>query len=286
MRGQELRRAPEHIIDNGDAIASLNKPTFAETEIELDLRFVGWIDLMGASSMMLRSPEAAYRSIGCLHEAMLRSVATLPEKIDVTLHPLADGVYVVAKEFHVVATILSRAFRSYAHRYLSLSSESRSCPLRAAIAYGRVSDMASTRKALEALIKTIPSKRLSEHYLDNLVQGTAFSHAYGAERKAPPFGVYHDESLRHFGKTESGLFVTWPFLKWWFNGQKPTEKQHMFARRFGKCVLEHFDWIERHPVEAGMSGEDLANNLASYRRLVEEYFDIETDFGKGVHPAK
>ena len=260
---------------------------FSEMKVEPVFRYVGWIDVMGASNLMLRSPEAVSRSIGCLHEAVLRATAALPERDSVELHPLADGVYVVAPEYHAVSTIISRVFRSYARKYLSWPSEARKCLIRSAIAFGRGVNTSLMRAKLESVFSNAPSECIPGHYLGNIVHGTAFSLAHDAERKAPPFGVIHDNSLRLFGITKSGkTLVSWPFLRWWCEGQQATPTRRNFARMFSKCVLDHFDWVEKHPIESGMHGDDIEKKIQSYRRLAVEYFDIISDVGQGADAEK
>ena len=258
-----------------------DKLKFKEVRTGVELKFVGWIDLMGASNMMMRSPDAVSKSIGCLHEAVLLAAAANSD-VPVNLHPLADGVYVVADEYHAVASVVSRTFRSYANKYFPMKSDARFCPIRASIAFGRVADLVKTGEQLAKIFETNGNPVIPTGYLENIVQGTAFSAAHEAERKAPPFGIYHDESLRAFGRTrKNDGFVTWPFLKWWFverdakgNSKEATEKQRVLAMQFGESLLAHFDWIERHPVESGMDGDRISEKIEKYRKLIREYFGV------------
>ena len=55
---------------------------------------------------------------------------------------------------------------------------------------------------------------------------------------------------------------------------------------FSKCVLDHFDWVEKHPIESGMHGDDIEKKIQSYRRLAVEYFDIISDVGQGADAEK
>lgn len=275
MRDKKSFQAFTDAFPKNNAKLPWDELSITEERIGSKPKYVGWVDLMGASTLMLRSPDAASRSIGCLHESVLRAVAPLLDKGQAELHPISDGVYVVSDKYDIVATVLGRAFRSYALKYLKLDSEARSCPIRAAIAYGRAMESTAVRSQFEVAFQKGRPIAIPKPYVENIVQGTAFSAAHEAERKAPPFGIYHDESLRNFGQTrDNGLFVTWPFMKWWCEGREANTRQRRFAECFGRVVLAHFDWIERHPVESGMDGDRVPEKIEKYRKLIREYFGV------------
>ena len=248
--------------------------TFTDPRPNMPMKYVGWVDVMGASHMMQRAADAASKSIGQLHEAILKAVVGYSRNANISLHPLSDGVYVVAPDYGTVAAILARVFRSYARSYLEVTSDSRDCLIRAAIAYGQTVDMEFLRPRLA---RSLPDSGLQERlnsYFANILHGNAFVAAHEAERKAPPFGIYHDESLRMFGCTNSGLPVAWPLEKWWCNGRKPNEKQRNFAELFGKRLLAHFSWLEKHPMESGMDEDGADNKIDGYNRKIKEYFGL------------
>ena len=237
-------------------------------------RYVGWVDVMGASHMMRRSIDAASKNIGRLHEAVLRATKAVAKESDVRLHPLTDGVYIVADSYKAVSDILGRVFRSYAHTYLSMKADSRFCPIRAAIAYGRVVD---ETKYLQKLLEKLPTRfhtAATKAYLLNVIHGKAYATANAAEHSAPPFGIYHDESLRDFGSTESDNPLTWPLKKWWCLGHTATEEQQTFAQAFGQRLLDHFEWMKSHPIDSEMSTDDEAKKVETYKRQIKEYFGI------------
>ena len=247
---------------------------FKDRKPKMVLRYVGWVDVMGASHMMRRSLDAASKSIGCLHEAVVKACLAQKSASEVLLHPLADGVYIVAAGYHIVAEILARAFRSYAMNYLQMESESRFSPIRAAIAYGRVGVQPEYVKKLEAVIAKDQTALEWTRYFSNVIHGYAFAAAHDAEHNAPPFGIYHDDSLRDFGKTKDETFTTWPLEKWWCKGHKASKNQQAFATAFGMRLLNHFKWVESHPYDSGLSGEDAAKKVAAYKKQIEEYFGL------------
>lgn len=275
MRDKNSFQAFKDAFSKNKAKLQWDELSITEARFGSKRKYVGWVDLMGASTLMLRSPDAASRSIGSLHESVLRAVAALPDKRQPELHPISDGVYVVSDKYNIVATVLGRAFRSYALKYLKLDSEARSCPIRAAIAYGRTMEYPAVCSQFEAAFQKGGRISIPKEYVANVVQGTAFSAAHEAERKAPPFGIFHDESLRNFGQTgDNGQFITWPFLKWWCEDREASKQALRFAECFGRVVLAHFNWIERHPVESGMDGDRISEKIERYRKLIREYFGV------------
>ncbi len=248
--------------------------SFTDAKPKMDFRYVGWVDVMGASHMMQRSLDAASKNIGSLHEAVLKARSSLRMKGKTELHPMSDGVYVVAKDYTTVCSILVRVFRSYARICLKLRSDTRLCPIRAAIAYGRV---VNHNAFLAKMLKHVDEQKMQEYlasYCFSVLHGPAYVAAHEAERKAPPFGIYHSESLREFGKTGKRTPITWPFAKWWCSGQKATVEQQAFATAFGQSLLNHFDWVESHPFESGMSGDEAVKKIAVYKNQIKEYFGL------------
>ena len=248
--------------------------SFTDSKPEMVFRYVGWVDVMGASHMMRRSIDAASKNIGRLHEAVLRAKKSAANADDVRLHPLTDGVYIVSEQYKPVSDILGRVFRSYAHTCLSMKSDSRFCPIRAAIAYGRVVDEAAY---LQKLLGKLPAKsKTAAHkaYLVNVIHGKAYAAANEAEHSAPPFGIYHDASLRDFGTTESDNPLTWPLEKWWCFGRSATEAQQTFAKAFGQRLLDHFDWVKSHPIDSEMPADESDKKLETYKRQIKEYFGL------------
>ena len=248
--------------------------SFSDAKPKMDFRYVGWIDVMGASHMMQRSLDAAAKNVGCLHEAVLKARSSLRLKHRPELHPMADGVYVVGRDYTTVCSVLVRAFRSYARICLTIQSDIRLCPIRAAIAYGRVvNHNAVLEKVLEKVGEHERQSFLTS-YCFSVLHGSAYVAAHEGERKAPPFGIAHHETVLEFGKTERKEPITWPLKKWWCEGHAANTMQKAFATVFGQRLLDHFDWIESHPFDSGMSGDEVVKKIAAYKKQIKEYFGL------------
>ena len=256
---------------------SWDKLVFTDRIPKMQFRYVGWVDLMGASHMMRRSIDSASKSIGRLHEAVLKACFALKVSKNVTLHPLADGVYVDADNYEDVADIFAHVFRSYAQTFIEMSSESRFCPIRAAIAYGKVVDQnVYVRKLAEKTSGKMRTRFLAQ-YFSNVLHGRAYAAAHDAESKAPPFGIFQDESLREFGMTKKGKYITWPLEKWWCSGRSATEQQKSFAESFGQCLIDHFNWVLEHPIDSGMDDKNAIEKIDGYKRSIREYFGLKNN---------
>ncbi|MBR3924754.1 MAG: hypothetical protein IKJ45_16680 [Kiritimatiellae bacterium] len=254
---------------------SWDELVFTDRSPKMLFRYVGWVDLMGASHMMSRSIDSASKSIGRLHEAVLKASFTLKLNTSVVLHPMADGVYVVAETYEDVALVFAHVFRSYAQTFIKMNSESRFCPIRAAIAYGRVIDQNVYVRKLAAKTFKKRQEKLLTQYFSNVLHGKAYATAHDAESKAPPFGIFQDESLREFGMTKEKTHITWPLEKWWCSGRSATEQQRTFAESFGQCLINHFNWVLEHPIDSGMDGKDAIDKIDGYKRSIREYFGLK-----------
>lgn len=267
------------LFDTAFAVAGKNKSlwdnlSFTDSKPKMDFRYVGWVDVMGASHMMQRSLDAASKNVGCLHEAVLKARSSLRVKGKAELHPMSDGVYVVAKDYTTVCSILVRVFRSYARTCLRIKSDTRLCPIRAAITFGRVVDHnVYLGKMIEHLVGWEKSSFLKS-YCFSVLHGEAYASAHKAEGNAPPFGIFNDESVRKFGKFGKKRPVTWPLEKWWCEGNTDNAMQQAFATAFGQNLLNHFDWVESHPFDSGMSGDESVKKIASYKKQIKEYFGL------------
>ena len=248
--------------------------SFTDAKPKMEFRYVGWIDVMGASHMMQRSLAAASKNVGCLHEAVLKARSSLQLKHRPELHPMADGVYVVGKDYTTVCSVLVRAFRSYARICLKIRSDTRLCPIRAAIAYGRVVNHNAVLEKILEKVGEHERQSFLTSYCFSVLHGSAYVAAHEGERKAPPFGIVHHETVLEFGKTEKKEPVTWPLKKWWFDGHAANAIQQAFAMAFGQSLLNHFDWVESHPFDSGMSGDEAVKKIAVYKKQIKEYFGL------------
>lgn len=263
---------------------------FTDPHPKMVFTHVAWIDLMGATHLMMRDPDAASRNIVRLHEAVFRALKNTDNKVadGFQFYPFADGVYIVHAHFKELKRVVCRVFRSYAKAWIDGGSLRKWPPIRASISFGRI----ATSDGLEERIK-IAFKDDSESFLKSistgLVVGAAFGEAHATESSAPPFGIRLSQSLVSFGKIPKKLhdgkneetMVTWPLVRWWAaTGKKEIkEARAEFARRFGERVLSYFDWAKGHPIDSGMENEKDSAKIESWKTTIREYF--ETDDSKG-----
>lgn len=213
-------------------------------------RFVAWIDLMGAANHFLMSLPKASCFVGKIHDAGLQAQK---RHTNVSLHPIADGFYAISEDWAETKEFTSRVIRSLAYIFDSESEAEHRFLVRAGIAYGRFVDgtqMANGSKALQG----------HDEYLRNVFVGCPLAWAYKAEGKAPPFGIYVDQSVT----THSGEPVAWVLHQWW------TPTQAAWAKQFGGKVKDHLVWLERNAIGTRYPTE----KHAAYVKAVTEYFAL------------
>ena len=252
--------------------------TFSDRRPKMSFKYVAWVDVMGASHLMERAPDAAARSIGRLHEAAFRSLERKTAgKSDIDVFQLSDGMYLVSDSFDGIVEVVNRIFRSYAHSFASAPINGRWVPLRAAIAYGRVSDSSGILDCSKKALGAGRCKKFRKLF-PFVIYGTALSDAYKAEESAPPFGIVLHESVQKFGKTNRDAPTTWHLEKWWLvdNTKEGRKRGADFAKSFGSLVRAYFDWAEKNLYDSGLEAE----KTASYKKLVNACFGLDADVSR------
>lgn len=100
-------------------------------------------------------------------------------------------------------------------------------------------------------------------YLNNILIGSPVAWAYDAECKAPPFGVYVDQSVTTFSPES----ISWVLHRWW-DTSKSSEVN--WAKEFGERVLEYLSWCKEHS-RGSLYPVDKHDK---YTSQAKEYFDV------------
>src|SRR5690606_4817057 len=123
---------------------------------------------------------------------------------DVSIHPITDGFFAVSSSWTDIRDFSSRVMRTLANCFEKTTKPEYKFIARGAIAYGRLIRGDQLRQGTTEFTG-IPA------YPDNIMVGAPLSWAYKAESKAPPFGIYIDQSIT----THSGEPVAWVLHRWW-----------------------------------------------------------------------
>lgn len=228
-----------------------DKPFFDNRSLKPDKRFVAWVDLMGAENHMLTSLPQTACFVGKIHDAGLQAQKQYKT---ISLHPIADGFYAIGSDWGAIRKFTSRTMRSLAYLFESESENRHRFLPRAGIAYGRFLDGTQMARG---------SVTFKDHdaYLRSVFVGCPLAWSYRAESKAPPFGVYVDQSI----PTHSDERAAFVLHRWW-SIQNSTEK--CWATQFGKRVAEYLEWLAQHQIETRYP----TDKHVKYMNAVKEYF--------------
>jgi len=231
---------------------------FDNSKISVKSRYVAWIDIMGSGNAMTNALRNASVYVGKLHDAVLKAHRNISNPC--SAHAMTDGVYVVSHSFHEVRDIVTSVMRSCAQSFTKEDEEGRRFVPRASIAYGKIVDNSEMRKGLG---REGPNKD-TDRYLHNVMVGIPFEKAHSSERKAPPFGIYIDESVRT--QTDSPAeIVSWVLHRWW----NPKTDQE-FANEMGWMVQEHLKWAAANSLSTFFNPD----RLGGYLDAVRQYFNL------------
>lgn len=212
--------------------------SFDNRELSPKPCYVAWIDLLGAGNHMLLSLPKASTFIAKIHIAGIKAKQAYPS---ITIHPITDGFFAVSETWADIKSFSERVMRTLANCFEREREDENRFLARGAIAFGRLIEGAQMERGA-SIFSTDAA------YPNNIMVGSPLSWAYKAESKAPPFGIYIDQSIT----THSGQPVAWVLHRWWNPDADP---QKTWGVNFGKKVLKHFEWLRensigtRYPVE-------------------------------------
>ena len=225
-----------------------DKPYFDNRTLNPTPRFVAWVDLMGASNLMMLSLPQVAVFVAKIHAAGIDAQRRFTT---VSIHPITDGFFATCSTWNELRDFTSRVMRSLAYCFQAEADQRHRFLVRSGIAYGRF----ISGDQIEVGSNTFTGQSA---YLHNVMIGSPLAWAYKAESKAPPFGIYVDQSIT----TQSGERIAWVLHKWWASAQET------WAQQFGGTVKAHLEWMNansigtRYPVD----------KHAAYVEAVTEYF--------------
>jgi len=232
--------------------------------------FVAWCDGMGTGQCLGRSLHQAANSVFKLHSAFSIARRTLSA---VRCYPVMDGVYVTSPTRGDMQKVLKSAFSELAREFINRPGIKNMHMMRAGLAfgptlhgvdiddeafYGTYHGYTTTRDMFEQ--SSLDDVR--RHVLLSL----AMVLAYEAERNAPPFGVFVDDSAKSYplltegsgGGFQSSLY------QWWAGD----ETARQTAAKLSEQIRFYLNKAETHSVGLQYPRE----RIERHRMLAEEYF--------------
>lgn len=220
-------------------------------------RYVGWVDLMGARSTMLRSLPVAANFIGKLHAAAL--IAHSSTRSRAQLYPVVDGVYITSTQQWDIRKLLAEMLRRTAITFLLEPEPYHRFMLRGGLAFGPMCEGPMLAPASNVLSST-------QSYSDWILFGIPMVQAYISESKAAPFGIWVDESARSFSPDGDHPMA---MTHWhWWRDIRPEQEGARLSKRLGREVLKHLEWSRSHSTYILYEPE----RAAAHSRLAAEYF--------------
>ncbi len=156
--------------------------------------YVLWCDGMGSGRALASSLDRAANFIFKLHQAF--GLATEgPGMDDVEVYPIMDGLYVTTSDRRKMEKIIKTAFLELAYEFIKSKNEHRFM-IRGGLAYGATLHGSKiNEEAFEVNGQNkLEIKKFKESH-GKILLSPALKLAYDAERLAPPFGIYVDNSV-------------------------------------------------------------------------------------------
>ena len=187
--------------------------------------YVSFVDIMGMATAMALSLRRSANFMGRFHVALL-SISSMVPKCKV--YPVMDGAYVVSDNLRFMLTFLHKLFEYLSLMFVNADDLSKCFLIRGSIAYGDV--------VLGADINKQVSIELSDDdlYKRNLLMGVPVAHAFLCADKAPPYGIFIDDTIR--ARQDSKMSGIW--YRWW------SKMQENIAKKVGLQLERYFKWTK------------------------------------------
>lgn len=213
--------------------------------------YVCWLDVMGTSSIMLKSVATATNFICKLHIAALEVKGSNVLYKDLKLYPMLDGLHITSCKQSTLIGYLKDIFSKAADDFISQTSPQYKFIIKAAIAYGPVIHGNS--------ITTEATKELGDStYKTTLLFGMPVIQAYKFEKEAPPFGIFIHESARSFSPNDES-----PIPHIWYVWAEREKAATLWQK-----LSEQYVWYKKH----SQTQNYLPTRIESHLKMAEEYF--------------
>ena len=167
-------------------------------------QYVGWVDVMGARSSMLRSLSESANFVGKLHGAAL---SVLQRYAAVKLYPMIDGLYGRCASQAPILGFLKEVFFRVGLTFVAEREHLHRFCIRGGLAYGPVVIGDDIRGASTVLSQ-------NANYCSSILLGTTLSQAFDTAGEAAPFGIALHESVRAFAPSGDPV-LSGTHWKWW-----------------------------------------------------------------------
>jgi hypothetical protein len=216
-------------------------------------QYVAWVDVMGAGSSLLRSLSVAANFVMKLHIAAL---SVVPHYSDIKLYPMIDGLYCRSGEQPSILGLLKEVFFRLGLTFVAEREDLHRFCIRGGLAYGPVLTGEDIVSASDVLSQ-------NSDYCSSILLGITLTQAFDTSRKAAPFGISLDESVRAFAPTGASVLsgTNW---KWWKFVQGGDSLIPVLKAR----LTEYQDWCKIHSSSMIYKEE----RIEAHKKLVMDFF--------------
>lgn len=233
--------------------------------------FIAWCDGMGTGRCLSRSLHEAANSVFKLHSAF--SIAQ-SGTTGVCFYPVMDGVYITSPSRNTMNQVLRNAFCELAKEFVHRPGTPNMHMMRTGLAFGPVlhggdipaeAFFGTFKDGREIQAETFEQSPLRQIRLQVLLS-PAMVLAYNAEKCAPPFGIYVDDTAKSYPNlcpNSDGTYISNLFQWWIFDD----EAREIATALYGQ-ILFYLSKAETHSVGMGYPIEAIRR----HRELAVEYF--------------
>jgi hypothetical protein len=227
------------------------QPLFAHDKmLPATHKYVGWIDVMGSQSVMLRSLNMSAHFLMKLHLASLHA-----HDSSIMLFPVIDGIYACSTSQKAILNFLNRVNSALAITFILEPVSLHKFMVRSGLAYGPVITGKETLACADELREN--SKHISQVFF-----GAPLTQAFQIEKKSAPFGVSLHESVRSFAPIKETP-MSGTYWKWWKRPQEDALALELFD-----SLKKYYAWCLAHTAMLSYEKADIERHI----ELAKEYF--------------
>jgi len=211
--------------------------------------YVCWLDLMGFRGSMSKSLEQSAIYMLNLHVAVDEEM----NRDKITHYPVMDGVYLTTDDQDAMLDLLADVFSKLAKDNIENQPTKYTYVPRASLSYGPILHGENIGEDANADFINGSS------YAESLLLGLPMIQAIENESKAPPFGIYVDQSARAFSPNDD------PIEKRWYEWFRHFDDD--ISDLLLQTLDEYYDWCRLNSYSLRYSKE----KIAQHKEKAEQY---------------
>lgn len=220
--------------------------------------YVLWCDGMGTGQELNRNLDSSAVFVLKLHAAFSRASEG---QLGVKVYPVMDGMYITCSNRETIEDILAEAFFLLAKDFIASRGTKNMFMVRGGIAFGPVIHGADI---CDSVFGSIVVNSIVK---DSILLSPAMVAANKVESKAPPFGIYVDDSAKTspvlVSSSDKGFVSS---LYQWWSKERHSEKKDILSNLY-RNIVHYFDKSKTHSIGMNYPIE----RIEFHEKLLEEY---------------